>query len=321
MRAIVRDDRGVTLAQVPVPTGEVVIDVAFAGVCRSDLAVADGTIAVPRGRVLGHELAGRVRSAVAGFAVGDPVTVIPFVACTRCPACGRGERCLDPAWLGIARDGAFADQLAVPARNVLALPASMSLVLGAYVEPVAAALGVLAPIAEPGLPRRGSTPGWECGPIARAGGPAVVVSGTGRIAELTARVVAAHGASVVRHVPGEPLPPAAFDVAIEHGGELAPLVASVRPGGTLVLKSRAHRPLALDAGELVARDLTIRGASHGSFVAAIDWLVSRRIVVDDLLAPPRPLEELAAVFEDARASEAHKQLFAIAPADGTERGR
>jgi threonine dehydrogenase-like Zn-dependent dehydrogenase len=67
----------------------------------------------------------------------------------------------------------------------------------------------------------------------------------------------------------------------------------------------------IDAGELVANDLTIRGASHGSFTAAIDWLHEGRIAVDDLLAPPRPLDDYAQVFADARASEARKQMFAI----------
>src|SRR5688500_780771 len=83
MRAVVRDQDGVRLARAAAPTpgdGEVAIDVAFAGVCRSDLAVAGGAIAVAQGRVLGHELAGRVRSCgprVVGLAIGDPVTVIP----------------------------------------------------------------------------------------------------------------------------------------------------------------------------------------------------------------------------------------------------
>jgi L-iditol 2-dehydrogenase len=162
----------------------------------------------------------------------------------------------------------------------------MSLALGAYVEPVAAALGVLAVV---------------------EAGQRVLVAGAGRLAELTARVVAAAGGHVARAsgpVGG------VFDVAIEHHGDGAALLAALRPGGTLILKSRARRLLTLDAGELVARDLVVRGASHGSFAAAVDWLHGRRIVVDDLLAPPRPLAAYAAVFAEAR-HENHKQMFAI----------
>lgn len=256
MRALVRDEGGVRLASRPAPTDDVVVEVAYAGVCRSDLAVIDGAIAVAPGRVVGHELSGWVG--------GEPVTVIPF----------EGTR-----WLGVDRDGAFAERVSVPARCVLPLPRSMSLVHGAYVEPVAAALGVL-------------------GSIAR--GDRVLVTGAGRIAELTRRVVLAAGAEIAdREV----------DVVVEHDGCVA--LSALRDGGTLVLKSRARRSITLDAGELVARDLTVRGASHGSFAAAIDWLHARRIVIDDLLAPPRPLEDFAQVLAAARASEAAKQMFAI----------
>ena len=258
MRALVRDEGGVRLASRPAPTSDVVVEVAYAGVCRSDLAVIDGAIAVEPGRVVGHELA--------GWAAGEPVTVIPF----------EGAR-----WLGIDRDGAFAERVSVPARCVLPLPRTMSLVHGAYVEPVAAALGVLASI--------------------RAG-DRVMVTGTGRIAELTRRVVVAFGAELGEGV---------VDVVVETDGVAAGALSALRDGGTLVLKSRARRSIELDAGELVARDLTVRGASHGSFAAAIDWLHARRIVIDDLLAPPRPLEDFAQVLADARASEAAKQMFAI----------
>ncbi len=280
MRALVRDETGVSLASCRAPVardGEVIVRVAYAGVCRSDLAAADGTIAVPAGRVLGHELAGRVE--------GAPVTVVPFADCGAC-ACARGRRCQRPSWLGIDRDGAFAEQVVVPFGCVRPLPAGMSLVHGAYVEPVAAALGVLPEIAR---------------------GDRVLVSGHGRIAELTARIVAAHGVSVAREA-GDEL----FDVVIEHAGDAGALISAVRTGGTLLLKSRARKPIVLPAGELVAREITVRGVSHGSFASAIDSLRGRRIVVDDLLAPPRPLEEFAEVFAAARASEAHKPIFEIA---------
>jgi threonine dehydrogenase-like Zn-dependent dehydrogenase len=305
MRAILRDRGGARLAEVaePVPAAdEVVIDVAFAGVCRSDLAAVDGAVEVVPGRVLGHELAGRVRAvggAVRGLAAGDPVTVIPFQPCRTCPACGAGRRCPAPRWLGVDADGAFADRVRAPASAVVRLPAGLALRRGAYVEPVAAALGAL-PFVERGA--------------------RVLVAGHGRIAELTARVLEAHGAIAVRSSgdgggagdgPGED--GAGFDVAIEHGGDPAELVGRLRPGGTLVLKSRARRRIALDAGELVARDLVVRGASHGSFAAAIDWLHGGAIAIDDLLAPPRPLEAFEEVFAAERAGEARKQMFAIAP--------
>jgi L-iditol 2-dehydrogenase len=257
MKAVVRRDGAVVLADVAMPAGDVVVEVAYAGVCRTDLAVADGTIAVAEGRVLGHELS--------GWCDGEPVTVVPFVG---------------THWLGVHRDGGFAERVAVSRGQVLRLPREMPLMLGAFVEPVAAALGVLS-VVERGM--------------------RVLIGGTNRIAELTARVIAAVGA--VR-VDGP------CDVAIEHDGDLAALIAQLVPRGTLILKSRASRTLALPAGDVVARELVVRGSSHGSFHAAIDWLHTRRIVVDDLLAAPRPLAEYAGVFADAR-TEVTKQMFAI----------
>lgn len=299
MRAIVRGPDGARLAEVPEPAvraGEVLIDVAFAGVCRTDLACADGSVRVAEGRVLGHELAGVVRAIGAAeggdseaLAVGDPVTVVPFSPCRACAACAADRRCPVPRWLGVDVDGAFAERLRAPAGSIVRLPLGMPLWRGAYVEPVAAAMGVV-----PYVQR----------------GARVLVCGQGRIAALTARIAALQGAVVEREDgAGEP---AIYDVVIEHGGgDPAAMLARLAPGGTLVLKSRAPRRIEVDAGELVARDLAVRGASHGSFAAAIDLLHGGAIAVDDLLAPARPLEAFAEVFAAARAGEAQKQVFAI----------
>ncbi len=285
-RALRRGAGGVALVDgVPAVAGpgEVVVEVAYAGVCRTDLAVADGLIAVAPGRVLGHELSGWVD--------GAPVTVIPFAPCGAC-ACIRGGRCEAPRWLGVDRDGAFADQVVVPAPSVLPLPVGLSLVLGAYVEPVAAALGVLPWI----------TPGAR-----------VLVAGDGRIAALTARVIGAHGGEVVRAGGRGALAPRSFDVVIEHGGLTPALVAAARSGGVVLVRSRGARAVELDAGELVARELSVHGVGHGSFTEAIDWLRSRRIIVDDLLAEPRSLEAYAEVLGAAR-DEQRKQMFVLAGA-------
>jgi threonine dehydrogenase-like Zn-dependent dehydrogenase len=247
MRAVIRDEDGIALGFVPVPLAgrdEVVIDVAYAGVCRSDLAVADGRIAVSAGRVLGHELAGRVRElgeGVSGLAVGDPVSAIPF-----------GEDATGATWwLGIDVDGGFAEQVRVPARCVLRLPVAMPLVLGAYVEPVAAALGLLPRIAP---------------------GAHVRIDSRGRIAEVAARVIAAHGGVVSRGA-------GAGDTVIEL--------------------------------EALVNDPAARRGSYGSFDEAIAWLNARRIAVDDLIAHPLPLAAFTQVFAAVRAGDAANQTFAI----------
>jgi threonine dehydrogenase-like Zn-dependent dehydrogenase len=71
--------------------------------------------------------------------------------------------------------------------------------------------------------------------------------------------------------------------------------------------------VSLDLAPLVARELTLRGLSHGSFEQAIGWLHEGRLKVDDLLATPRPLEDFAAVFAAESASERTKLFLAVDP--------
>jgi threonine dehydrogenase-like Zn-dependent dehydrogenase len=270
MWALVRDADGVAPRRVATPKIEagddVVVAVRAAGVCRTDLRVADE---VGPSVILGHEAAGVV--AVAGPAaaveVGAAVMVVPM---------GAG------GWLGVDRDGVFAERVRVRAADVRRLPAGMGFAVGAYVEPVAAAMGAL----------RGVTAGAR-----------VRIGGAGRIAELTARVVTAAGAHVVTD--GE------VDVAIETDGETASLTAALRPGGMLVMNGRIANRAEVDRAALAAKDLGAVYAPHGDFGAAIDWLAMGRVEVADLMAPARPLAAWREVLADARSSEARKQMFAV----------
>jgi L-iditol 2-dehydrogenase len=282
MRAVVRDADGVRLRRVAAPRlgGErdAIVEIAYGGVCRTDLEVADGRLGAPP-VILGHEVAGRVAAlgaAVRDLAVGDPVVVVPWDDAG--------------AWLGVDRDGGFAERLRVDAARLRRLPPAVPLALGAYVEPVAAALGVLRAVAP---------------------GDRVLVGGDNRIAALTRRVLEAHRQVAVVREPDGPV-----DVAIESAGAdgLGALIAALRPGGTLVVKSRRAAPATIDLGGLVARELTVRALGHGSFAQAIDWLASGRLAVDDLLAPARPLEEIAEVLREARRSEAQKPMLRIGEA-------
>lgn len=276
-----------------------VLRAAFAGLCRTDLRVADGEVTVADGRVLGHEVAGviaAVGAGVAGLAVGDPAAVDPRLPCGCCPECmsqGTGVACRAPSFLGVERDGAFAGFVVVPAAAIVPVPVDMDLRLAAYVEPVAATLAII----EAGLPRAGVG----------------VVAGRGRIAELALLVLRAHGFERVTRVEPEGLDGAAeLDFAIEAAadGALVPaLLARLRPRGTLVVKSRALGRVAIDLGQVVAREVRIVGASYGSFAEAVRLLASARLDPTPLFGPARGLAEYAAVFAEARAGEAQKLFF------------
>ncbi len=134
MRAMVLDAPGepLRLETRPVPApgpGEVLIDVAACGVCRTDLHIVDGELEQPvLPLVPGHEIVGRVRalgSGVGGLRVGDRVGV-PWLGhtCGACSYCRRGAEnlCDAPQFTGYTRDGGYAEACVADAHYVFRLP-------------------------------------------------------------------------------------------------------------------------------------------------------------------------------------------------------
>lgn len=148
MRALVLDDFwALSVQDRPDPVagpGEVVLRIAATGICGSDLHGFTGENGRRRpGQVMGHETVGRVESVGPGvdLPLGTPATVYPVLACGACPACAadRPQVCPHRTVIGVdpARSAAFADRLVLPAANVVPLPASLPIDLGALVEPLA----------------------------------------------------------------------------------------------------------------------------------------------------------------------------------------
>jgi threonine dehydrogenase-like Zn-dependent dehydrogenase len=300
MQALVRTDAGPALVTRPLPRrqpGEALIQVLLTGICRTDLFAADGQLPVAPLRVLGHETAGLVAEADrdAPLRPGQRVAIHPILACGGCRPCLAGHACSRPRMLGLDEDGAFAGWMVVPASAVWPVPDALSLERVAYVEPVAAALAVLrAPIDRA---RRG------------------LVVGTNRIAQLTLRVLAAHGFRGVSQIAaGDPVDEDAFDWAIETlatAETMEALLRAVRPGGVVVLKSRPAGRVPLDLARAVRKDLSLHAVSYAPFADAIDLL--GRLEVDDLLGERAPLADFREVFARARADESRK-LFLAPPA-------
>jgi L-iditol 2-dehydrogenase len=276
MRAIVRNGT-VQLVERATPVageGEVLVEVKCAGICRTDVYVADGTLAVSEPRVLGHEAGGVVVSDHASLPRGARVAIDP----------------VRPAMLGVERDGAFADVVVVPAHAVHRVPDDLRWEAVAMAEPVAAALGVLrAPI---GKRERGA------------------VHGGGRIADLVVRVLEAAGFAPLRWDGAEA--PRDLDWVVETRVDaLSELMLALRPGGTLVLKSRPPAPAALDVALAVRREITLVARSYGAFDDAVSWLANGRVRVDDLVGETYPLERFEAAFDAARRTERQKIFFSM----------
>ncbi|MGY1604209.1 alcohol dehydrogenase catalytic domain-containing protein [Geodermatophilus sp. SYSU D00815] len=137
--------------------GEVLVAVAYCGVCGSDLhEIADGPHAIPVGRphplsgavaplTLGHEFSGTVvavGAGVTGLEPGRPVAVEPNYRCGACTACreGRYEVCAGFGFAGLMGDGGMAEHAVVPAYMVRPLPEGTDLAAAAVLEPAAVAL-------------------------------------------------------------------------------------------------------------------------------------------------------------------------------------
>ncbi|WP_210496045.1 NAD(P)-dependent alcohol dehydrogenase [Patulibacter sp. SYSU D01012] len=178
--------------------GEVLLKVAGAGACHSDVAVfrefdaEHGPAQLEPSYVLGHENSGWVEElgeGVSGIAIGDAFLVYGPVGCQHCAACSRGqdtycENAADMPYLasGLGRDGGMAEYVRVPARNLVPLGDA---------DPVAAA-----PLSDAGL-----TPYHAIKlalPHLAGGGRTALVIGLGGLGQIAVQILTAlTGATVI----------------------------------------------------------------------------------------------------------------------------
>lgn len=262
---------------VPPPTpgsGEVRIAVTAAGICGSDLHNFRTGAWISRSpSVAGHEFAGRVVAigdGVAGLKVGDAVVADSRVTCGVCPACrdGRPNVCEKLGFVGEVCEGGFAEEVVLPASQLVKAPAGVDPAALAMAEPLAVALHAVRRLAVPaGSPVLIA----GCGPIGglaalvlaeRHDGPLLVADRNAdrarRVAEVTgARIVDLTTEAVGEVLAGVPLL-AVLD-ATGHPGVIGTLLDLVSPGGTLALVGIGHGSLAVDPVRLVEREIALAG--------------------------------------------------------------
>jgi len=126
--------------------GEVQIDVAFCGLCGTDIHIFHGHMDARTGnnRIIGHEMSGvvsKVGEGVNGLEVGQKVVVRPLDHCGECQTCNRGHEhiCQNLNFIGIDTDGALQEKWNVPAHTIHAVPEGLSLKHAALTEPLAVA--------------------------------------------------------------------------------------------------------------------------------------------------------------------------------------
>ena len=149
MKALVKShaEKGIWLEDVPMPevgSNEVLIKVQKTAICGTDVHIynwdewAQKTIKTPM--ITGHEFAGviaEIGSGVKGLKIDDVVSAEGHVVCNRCRNClgGRKHLCPNTIGIGVNRDGAFAEYIAVPAENVFRSTQDVSTDLLACFDP------------------------------------------------------------------------------------------------------------------------------------------------------------------------------------------
>src|SRR3569832_1317486 len=150
MRALRVDGSTTSLRAVPMPAAgdEVRVRVTHSGICNTDLELARGYMGF-RGTI-GHEFVGVVDELGADpttLRVGQRVVGEINAGCGTCALCATGDsrHCATRTVLGIiARDGAHADYLTLPARNLIPVPDGVRDLDAVFVAPLAAAIARLA---------------------------------------------------------------------------------------------------------------------------------------------------------------------------------
>lgn len=299
---IVHSPGQASIEEVPSPIpqrGHVVVEVARAGVCGTDVEFFNGDMAYfQSGEAkypmrLGHEWCGTVISLGEGVDkkwLGRRVTGDTMLGCEKCKRClsGRQHVCADRFEIGIRNGwpGALAESLLVPASALFALPDSIDDTMGALIEPGGNALRAVQ-AAE------------------AASGKKILIWGSGTIGLLSAQFAIAMGAEV--HMIGrnsQTLTLArtlgvysavheldevdgGFDAIIDatNSPEIpAKALAAVEPGGRLVYIGVSGEPSMIDTRALVLNDVTAVGILSASpgLAGAINFYSSGAI-------DPRPI--------------------------------
>ncbi|MBP1135886.1 L-iditol 2-dehydrogenase/L-idonate 5-dehydrogenase [Arthrobacter sp. PvP023] len=331
------------IEDIPVPppgSDEAVVEVAFGGICGSDLhywlhgAAGESILRAPM--VLGHEIVGTVLHAAAdgtGPAAGTPVAVHPATPAPGAARYPADRPNLSPGctYLGSAAryphtDGAFSRYVNLPARMLRALPAGLSLRTAALAEPASVA--------------------WHA--VGRAGdvrGKTALVIGSGPIGALAVAVLKRAGARRIVAVDMHPKPleiaravgadevlkgdesdaiaAVEADVVIEssgsHHGLASAIKGAVRGGKVVMVGLLPSGPQPVLISLAITRELELLGSFrfNGEIDEVIAALADGTLFVDPVVTHDFPLERGLEAFEVARNSaESGKVLLDFSPAAG-----
>jgi len=289
-------------------TGQCIVDVAFCGICGSDMHAWHGhdERRIPP-LVLGHEAVGIARN---GPLEGARVAINPLISCGSCESCVSGNRhlCASRELIGMRYPGGFAEQVMIPQANLTRLDDSLSFQNAALAEPLAVAVRTVA-LGERGGAKRdsqtvilgGGAIGLLCAQVMKAGGYAPP-----RIAETNnLRRAMLEGLGLGKTYDPRAGGPddSSVDLVIDAvgmGATRAAASAMVRPGGVIVHVGLQDNVAGLDTRRITLQEIAFLGAycyRDDDFAAAIALLTSGRVSGEGW-AEIRPLDDGAEAFLD-----------------------
>jgi len=302
---------------------EAIIQVTTAGICGTDLAIFSGNYTVPLPIVLGHEFCGKI------LAVGNKKhknfigkrataeinnTCHSYNKKELCAYCSVGltSHCTERNVFGIvAYDGAFAEQVKVPIKNIHLLPDQISDEAGVFIEPFAAAMQTfkISKIIEKDL---------------------VVILGAGRLGLLIIKAAKYLGARVLAvsrsktkleraktqgadHVmqPSDNVLDKVKELSHNLGANLVvectgnsdminEAIKLVRSRGEIALKSTSGVPATnVDITEIVVREIQLSGSRCGDFSEAISIIKDEKLNLESLISKKYPFDKIQIALQEA----------------------
>lgn len=306
--------------------GQVLLEVISAGICGTDLHIADDEFPSQPPVTMGHEVTGEVRSVGGGVdeeLIGGRFAAETYFAyCESCTYCRTGSPnlCARRRSFGSHVDGGFARWLILPARNLHRLPDSVGRHAGSLAEPLACVANCLfdPPVVNAGdsvLVMGPGTMGVLTAQAARAAGGNVILAGLpsddGRLA------VAAELGLATLTIGDDDIPAEAFDVVCEcSGAEPAAVTAltAVRKGGRYVHVGIFGRAVTLDLDRILFKEITYTSgfaSTPQSWARAMSLLASGAVELDPLVSEVVPMADWRRAFDATRVGAGLK--FVIDP--------
>jgi threonine dehydrogenase-like Zn-dependent dehydrogenase len=298
----------------PVPApGEALVRVTYAGICATDLEITKGYMGFTG--VPGHEFVGVIEEAADDRLEGKRVAAEINLGCGRCDYCKHKmeNHCPSRKVMGIlGKDGAFAEYLTMPFKNLRPIPDSISDEEAVFIEPLAAAFEVLEQV--------------KVNEYTRA-----AVLGDGRLGQLVAQALATTDCSLLvigRHeeklallkARGIPTRTSAeglekqLDLVVDCTGSPDGLSAAldiVRPAGTVILKTTVAQRPGADLNRVVIDEVTLLGSRCGPFAPAMQALEERRVDVKPLITKVFDIEQGVEAFGYAAQKGVLKVLLRV----------